>query len=67
MKNDILATNQFAIEIALGYLAKRNALHKLAIRVPIMGREVCFWSPEGAKRARNARRETMPILSVDRL
>jgi hypothetical protein len=34
--------NQTAVDAALQYLAARNALHKLAEPVPVIGRSVVF-------------------------
>lgn len=35
-----------SVEAALAYLKLRNALHKLAIAVPVLGTNVCIYHPK---------------------
>ena len=44
---DTLITNDKAVQAAIRYLVKRNALNKLAVPVNVMGTTLCFYKAKG--------------------
>ena len=47
MNNANLITDDNAVQAAIRYLVKRNALNKLASPVAVMGTTLCFYKPKG--------------------
>lgn len=47
MNNANLITNDNAVQAAIHYLVKRNALNKLAVPVNVMGTTLCFYKTKG--------------------
>ena len=47
MNNANLITNDNAVQAAIRYLVKRNALSKLASPVAVMGTTLCFYKVKG--------------------